>query len=695
MLDIVTDYPLWLLIIWLPVSFGIAFWLYRPTKAWLKEIAQWKRMFMLSLRVVSLFVIGVLLLGLLLETLNIRKEKPLFLNLIDNSSSMLNYSDSSTIREKTTPFLELIEQEMKDFDVKNIYLDDSLFTNGEIRFKGVRTNLYHFLDEVYENHYGRNIGVMNLISDGNFNSGGNPLSLGEKISNIAFYSIGVGDTIRKKDLLVRNILHNDIAFLGNTFPIEVTVEADLIKNLKTNVKILKNDKVITTKEVQFSDSDFSQQKIEFYLTADAVGFQEYKVIIESITDESNYENNEKSFYVEVIDSRSKILFLSAGLHPDIGAIKSVLDGDENLEISAFRTTEFEGDFTPYDMIIWHEPGLLTPSDLLEKLKRSEKPVWYIVGTRSSNEIINKLPIPIIARFTRQYDNINAQHSKSFGKFELSENTKRSLGRFPPLMSPYGKLDINGAIDILFHQRLGNISKDEPLFFFGSVNQAKYAVLLGEGLWRWKLANFQLDKNDDAFSEIIKKTVQYLSVRTNTSKLRINLPASYIEDEPVMVNAMFYNDSYEPIIEPTIKLELTNKEGQEQKFEFLPSTSEYSLYLGNLDAGKYEWKAYTDFNEKHYEKTGVFVVQKLELEALDTRANHNLLYQLAAMGKNGSFFTFDKREELLKEINNRNDITSVAYESFSFKNLIDYKWLFFLLIILFAIEWFMRRYNGSY
>jgi hypothetical protein len=696
MLDIITDYPLWLVLLWLPISIGLAFWLYRPTKAWLKELAKWKRFVMLSLRALSLFLIGLLLLGILFETLNVRKEKPLLLNLIDNSSSMLNYADSADVKSELPDYLNKINEELTRFDVKNIFLDDSLVNKeGYIDFKAAKTNLYRLLDDTYENYYGRNIGAIHLVSDGNFNAGGNPLTLSERFSKIPLYTIGVGDTIRKKDLLVRSVLHNEIAFLGNTFPVEVTVEGDLVKELKTNVKILRNEKVVSTKEILFSSDDFSQQKLEFMLTADAVGFQEYKVVIESIEGESNYENNERTFYVEVIDSRSKILILAGGLHPDLGAIKSVLASDQNLEIETFRISEFNGELTPYDLIIWHEPGTNTPPAFLEKIKKSSKPIWYIVGTRSTNETINQLPVPLIARFSKQQDNISATHNKSFGKFELSEDTKRALNRFPPLISPYGKLEINGPIDVLFQQRLGNIAKEEPLFFFGSSNQAKYAVLQAEGLWRWKLANYQLDNNNDAFNEIIKKTVQYLSVRTNTSKLRINLPVAFFDDETVTVNATFYNDSYEPIVDPLIKFELTNKEGDEQKYEFLPSRSEYSLYLGNLDAGKYEWRAFTEYEGKKYEKTGAFVVRKLELEALDSRANHNLLYQLAQIGDRGAFYLFSDRANFINDLNERSDITSIGYESFSFKNLIDYKWIFFLVVILFAIEWFMRRYNGSY
>jgi hypothetical protein len=696
MLDLVTDYPLWLLFFWLPLSIGLAYWLYRPSQSWLKELANWKRYLMFSLRASSLFIIGVLLLGLLIETLSTRKEKPILINLIDNSSSMLNYADSIQVKNELPNHLRQSEEQLQRFDIINIYLKDTFLTDeNKMQFAAPRTNLYRLFDDVYENYYGRNIGAIQLISDGNFNTGGNPLSLRDKFNFIPIYTLGVGDTIRKKDLLIRSVIHNDIAFLGNTFPVEVTIEGDLVNELKTNIKIVKNDKIITEQQVQFPNQDFYQTKLTFMLTADAVGFQDYKVVLAAAEGESNYENNEKTFYLEIIDSRSKLLLVSGGLHPDIGAIRGVLASDDNLEVESTRLSEFTGELKDYDLIIWHEPGLGNTRDFTKRLKESKKPVWYIIGTRSSNDKLNNLPAPLIARFSDQHDNIGAQFNRAFGKFELSDKTQQSLNRFPPLVSPYGKLEINGPVDVLFIQRLGTITKEDPLFFFGSQGETKYGVLVAEGLWRWKLANYQLDKNNDAFNEIVKKTVQYLSIRTNTSKLRIQLPPAFYEDEAITANATFYNDSYEPITTPSIGFKLTKKEGGEQSYKFIPSRSEYALYLGNLEAGVYEWEAAAEFEGKSYQKSGAFVVKRLELESLDSRANHNLLFQLAEMGDNGGFYTFSQRNELLNEIANREDIKAVGYETFSFKNLLDYKWLFFLLVLFFTAEWFLRRYNGSY
>ena len=51
--------------------------------------------------------------------------------------------------------------------------------------------------------------------------------------------------------------------------------------------------------------------------------------------------------------------------------------------------------------------------------------------------------------------------------------------------------------------------------------------------------------------------------------------------------------------------------------------------------------------------------------------------------------------VINEIKNRGDITSISYKEATFNDLIDYKILLFLLLLLLSIEWFLRRWLGAY
>lgn len=71
--------------------------------------------------------------------------------------------------------------------------------------------------------------------------------------------------------------------------------------------------------------------------------------------EENTINNRKDIYVEVLDSKKKILILASAPHPDIAAFKSVIEQNKNYE-SEFATMDDMSkvkDISAYDMIILH------------------------------------------------------------------------------------------------------------------------------------------------------------------------------------------------------------------------------------------------------------------------------------------------------------------------------------------------------
>lgn len=59
--------------------------------------------------------------------------------------------------------------------------------------------------------------------------------------------------------------------------------------------------------------------------------------------------------------------------------------------------------------------------------------------------------------------------------------------------------------------------------------------------------------------------------------------------------------------------------------------------------------------------------------------------------------FEKNEisEIANEIKDREDLVSVQYNRLKYKDLIDVEWWLFILLLGFALEWFIRKQLGSY
>lgn len=694
MTELYSDIPLWLLLGWGVVSVALALLLYRK-KSWISSISTLRRTVLITLRSLGVFMLGLLLFGILIRGVDKQVDKPFIITIIDDSESMLNYNDSATVKSLTNSFLSQSKDIFqKDFNDLTFNLTEEIQNIDSLSFTNTKTNLSQTLNRVYNNYYGRNIGAIILLSDGNFNQGMTPLLTAEKFKRTPIYTLSVGDTIQKIDHLIESVFTNEIAFLGNKFPVEITIAGNKTENQNFELKLFQDGKLIQSKQLKHQNDAYSLIKTNFILEATSVGIHEFTVKIDVLSNEYNTENNEQSFFIEVLDDRSKILLVEETLNPDIGAIRSALIGENNLELENVSINELPSSFEQYDLIVWGNPGEGNNSSAFEQLKSLNKPKWYLISPKSNNNHLSALSLQSTFNINDQVDHVGSAFNQAFNLFKLSPEARKTMDNFPPISAPYGNILYGNNNQVLAYQKVGNIVKRDPLFYFGSNQNEKFSVTIGTGLWIWRIADYQINQSHQNINEIIRKTVQYLIVKENTSRLRINLPSISNSDEDYIMKAAFYNESYEPITEPNIKLYLKSATGDNFEYSFLPLSEDYSLNLGKLKSGKYTWKATTNFNGKDFQKEGSFAIKDLELEKIHTKANHQLLMQMA-QNNHGEFAMLSDYQQVLDKINARDDIVSVFYESSTFRRLIDYWWVMLLIVSIFTAEWVIRRYSGGY
>ena len=690
----VSDISIWWLLPWLGISIFIAHFLYSKEN-WIKELgSRWMLTFK-SLRASGLFLLGVLFIGILFEAISIRVEKPVFITMVDNSSSMKNYKDSATVKLKIQSFNnKLIERFGDKFELHTITVGSEVKSPGRIDFSENTSALSEGFESIHSNFYSRNIGGIAFISDGNFNKGSNPLYSAEKIDLTPIFTVGVGDTTPKKDQYIKNIASNEIAFLKNKFPVEVDLEGIKMGKSNVTVSILNNGKSVASQSVNFSNGTYDYKHVSFLLEADKVGYQQYTVSISKAGGEYTYSNNTRNFYIEILDARSKVLLLAGAPHPDVAALKSVIEKDENLDVTSFLVKDWKRDLKKVDLVIYHEPGIQYDESLMTLIRDAKIPVLYCVGPNTSNSIIQKLKIGLITPNGNQFDEVQGKINTGFQKFEVSTELQNSMNYYPPLKTKFGGVTLAAGNDILLFQRIGSIQKNDPMIYFGENQNVKFGVIYGEGIWKWKMNEYIRTSESKNFTELIQKISQFLVVKQNTSALRVTFPKRFTIDEEVEVKAEFYNESMELITKPIIELKLKDEKNKSDKYQFGAVSNFYKLSLGKLKPGKYEWTASCKYNGKSYSKSGVFIVENIQLENIESAADHNLLNQIAKQS-NGQFYELKNINQLLNDIAKRKDIAEMSYSEVSFNDLIDYKWLFFLIVLIFGTEWFLRRWFGGY
>ena len=178
-------------------------------------------------------------------------------------------------------------------------------------------------DDLESRFTGRNVLAIILVSDGLYNIGENPIFKSNAF-RFPIYTIALGDTIQQKDVLIKNVQYNEIAFLVNDFPITVLLDGYHCNNKVVELKLYEGKSLLHKQKININKDKF-HSKIPLKVFAKQKGLQKYTLQLSSLDSEKNKANNNYEIFVDVLDSKYNILLLSDNSHPDIAVFKSVLE----------------------------------------------------------------------------------------------------------------------------------------------------------------------------------------------------------------------------------------------------------------------------------------------------------------------------------------------------------------------------------
>ncbi len=636
-----------------------------------------------TLRFISSSLIAVLLLNIFVKQLINEIEKPIIILAQDNSSSIIAGKDSLSIKKDYLNNLNSLKKIIDEhYDLKTYQFDNKPKRSDTSDFKGKETDISKLFLDIENNYSNKNIGAIILASDGIYNKGTNPLYSIEKI-NAPIYTIALGDTTPLKDVWIQTINHNQVAYLGNLFPLEITINAIDLKNKSIKVTISHQNQILKSDNILINSNSFSST-LNYYLNADKSGIQKYTVSISDLKEDKNKPNNTQSFVIDVIDNREKILILTNAPHPDISALEQSISASQSYETEIAYASSFNKPLKPYSLVILHQLNNI-PSRISNELKTNKQSV-FIIG--NNNDISTNKPI-----LSNKTNEVEAVYQNQFSLFNLTDELKNFIPSFPAVLTPL-KVNTNYiGSNILISQKIGVIETNEPLFTFNEINGTKTASFIGDGLWRWRMRDFAEHNNHSLFNELIHKTIQYLSVKADKSFFRITTKKIINENESLDFTAEVYNQSYELVTEPDVTLQLKDEKGKIYNYVFTKKQTMYQLSAGQFLAGEYTYEAKVKYGDKTYTKSGTILIKEIISEKLNTVANHQLLYQLSSQSK-GKLYYANQLKQLEQDILNNNTITSITYSHKQITDLIHLKWLFIIIIMLLSTEWFLRKYNGK-
>lgn len=624
-------------------------------------------------------------------------EKPIIVIAHDNSISVAAIKPANFNQQKYQANLQQLARELAaKYEVKTFSFSDTVQTGFNFDGNGRLSNATALINQLNDELMNRNVGAVIIASDGIFNRGGNPLYELNKIK-APVYTIALGDTIPKRDVLIANVNYNNLAYLGNEFTLDIQVQAFESNGETTVLSVLENGKKIKAQTVKIDGNSFIKD-IQLKLKANKIGVQKYTISVAPLKNELTAKNNAQTIYVEVIDARQKVLIASWAPHPDIATFKQAISLNKQYQVTVAIGDELDT-IAPKDFslaILYQLPSTANNAQaLINKLNVAKLPIWYIIGGQSNIGAFNQVQKAI--SFTKTNGSLQEllpYQDDSFTAFNLDLQALKQLSLYDPLQAPFTNLSLNNDYKAVLKQKIGKVNTQNPLLFFMEDSNRKVGFLIGEGIWKWKLEEAKNEQNYPLVNELITKTVQYLSAKDDKRKFKVySSKNTYEENEEIILNATLYNDAYEAINSPEVSIAIKNERGKQYNYTFATYGSAYRLNAGALPQGNYTYEATVNLGKQKFVAKGAFFVNALIAEYQQTTANHQLLNTIAQQ-TNGKMVMPANLLGIADELEKSGSVKTISYEDRKYEELVNLKWLFGLIMLLLSTEWFFRKRNGE-
>ncbi len=664
---------LWIALIML-LSFGFTWFQYAKQ---LKTNTKRALVFAIP-RALAYICLGLLFLNLEFTQTELITEKPKLIIGVDNSTSIIQLSDTLDLKQKVSDITE--DQALNEaFDINSYSFGEDFEQLQDLNFKDSQTNINSFLTEVTKIYRDESSPIV-VFTDGQ-QTQGQDYSYNSRLKNRTVIPVIVGDTTNYMDLKIDRINANSYAFLNNQFPVEVFLSYNGKSNVQSEFVLKSNGRILAKKPVQFSDEN-KTQNFKIYTKASKLGVNTFEAELVPKA-EKNTQNNTQKFAVEVIDERTKILMVYDNLHPDIGMFKKSIASNSQRDFTLRSINENLTDIAGFNLVILYQPNY--KFDKLFKTIQTQNVNYIAVcGTQTDYNFLNSIQSHFKKTVSASTEDYYALDNKSFGSYQQEDI---DIKDFPPLKNIFGDIELLSEVDILYYQSISGFATEQPLIMTLTENQTKSAYIFGENTWRWRMKSHVKEGDFKRFDRFLDQLIQFTSSTETKKRLVSNVKSFYNQGENNTINVQYFDRNY--VFDPNkkITLNLTEKESK-QKFSygFVLKDNRYSLKINDLKGGDYDYKI--EVEDENVSENGQLKVIDFMIEKTFYRANKEKLEVLS-----DTFFYEDNTSGLKAYLSSQQKFKPLQKSIEKKESLINWEMLLILIIVFLSIEWFSRKYFG--
>ena len=692
----------------------VSYFYYRQT---VPPVAARTRILLTALRGAGLFLAALLLLEPIMRITRTSTEPPIIAILADNSKSMQLEDNSGNRSVSLRSALRQLE-------------DISLPSGGEFRYYSFGrtlqptsahdsltltedvTDISAALSGLSRSKDQLNLQGTILLTDGSSNTGENPVYEAARLG-VPLATIGIGDSLYPRDVLLTRINTNQVVYENTSVPVDVTMKSIGFEGQSIEVTLEQEGKVADRQRVRVGAGS-REYTVRFTYVPEGEGTKKCVVHIAALEGELTTRNNRMGFYTKVLKGKLRLLIVAGTPSTDLSVIRQTLAEQEPFSVDTRTQTQqgrfYEGPLTPslIDsadclLLLGFPASTTTPADMetiRKALDGQRKPLLFIAGKSLDgnrlHECVPVLPVTSLSSSLREevvfLDPLESRiaHPLLTGGDIQWEAWKK----LPPIFRTRSTFKVKTEASALGVARIDGVNLQDPLLAIRHVNNQKSVAILAYGLWRWRLMAQGDPLTGDHLASFLSTCIRWLTTLDDQRPVKVVPTTEFsTQGEPVEFTGQVYDATARPVDNAEVRVVAT---AGDQRFEasLAPvGNGRYEGALEGLPGGEYTFTA-TGSSSGHRlgEDRGRFSVGELNLEFRDTRMNAGLLRELARR-TGGSFLTsgtFDSFNDLFGSptfFSGREVQHETEFE------LWNWTYSLALILVLFSLEWFIRKRSG--
>lgn len=527
------------------------------------------------------------------------------------------------------------------------------------------------------------------------------------------------------DVSIRNIVMQEVAFSGDSVPVQVQVLSKGYEKRAARLSIQLNDRQVFQRNIRLQGG-LQFEDVEFNVDLYEKGAARIAVIIEPFEDEISVANNRVERSIRVVNEKVNVLYIEGNNRWEFRYLSAILKRDPRLNttfISSSAGPEFarnspehierfpskREEAFKYDLVILGDvdAAFFTAEELslLEELIRDRgASLLVLCGPMHTPSSYVGTPIETImpVRFDADsewemtsesvYPVLTPEGRSSMVMLlenETEENDRiwsrvAPLDHLPPLLGTKP-----GATVLATLSDAASGSQGYPLVAWHRYGTGKCMSIASDRLWRLRF------KTGDKYHwRVWSQSIQFLTLsRLMGEHKRIRLETDrtlYQDGEQTRLYAHVLDEDFEPVIQPSFQISVNGADGNalREAVSLQPDRTSPGLYEGYFTApvaGRYRLEANED--DKEISNTTEFQVATVNRELSDTNMRRDGLKRIAQL-TGGSLLAPEEMAKLGSLLDAKPITTTVRSE----RPLWD-SWLVAALLIgLLGMEWILRRRN---